>query len=211
MGANGQLGRLLVQYIVEGGIHQAKVLLQNQAQVAFFKDKGIDSFIFNAKDSIEKFLIAIRNIDVLVITEHSVTDLNSDTLEDIDDTIKLLEALRYSKLKRIIHISSFETNKEEWVQSPLYFRPILIKYYYVDQWLRASSLNYTIIHPGNLTDKKGTGYVKIIESDIMSGEISKEDVAKIVLACIENPQTIRKEFKVITGKCSIDEAVKHVL
>ena len=211
IGANGQIGRHLVYYILEDGSHRAKVLLQNKAQAAYFNEKGIGNFIYTPTESIEKFVQALQNVDALVIAEHSLVDLMTDTLADIDDTIKLLEALKYTQVKRVIRISTFETKKEDWIHFPVYFRPIMIKNYYVDQWLRSSTLDYTIIHPGELNDKKGTGFVNVVENDVNRGEISREDVAKVVFACLENQSSIRKEFKVISGKLSIFEAINTVI
>lgn len=210
IGVNGQIGRHLVQYILEDGSHRAKVLLKNMAQVAYFNEKGIESFVYNPNETIEKFVKEVHNVDALVIAEHSLDDIMTDPLAEIDHTINLLEALKDTDLNRVIHISTFETRKEEWIHFPVYFRPIMIKNYYVDQWLRLSSLDYTIIHPGELTDKKGTGYVNVVENDVNRGEISREDVAKVVFACLENQSSIRKEFKVISGKSSIFEAINSV-
>ena len=211
IGANGQLGRHLIHYILEGGDHQAKALLQNRAQSAYFSQKGIENFLYKSNDSIDTFIQAVQSVDALVIAEHSIHEIEKETLAEIDDTIQLLEALKSTQVKRIIHISPFEVKKEDWILFPVYFRPLMIKNYYVNQWLRLSSLDYTIIHPGELNDKKGTGLVKVVESDLNRGEISREDVAQVVLACLENDATIRKEFKVITGKVSISEAVNAVL
>lgn len=210
IGANGLIGRYLVQYILEGGSHRATVMLQNKAQVAYFNEKGLDNFIYNPNESIQKFVKSLQNVDAVVIAEHSIADIMTDTLGEIDDTIKLLEAFKYTEVKRVVHISTFETKKEDWIHFPVYFRPIMIKNYYVDQWLRLSSLDYTIIHPGELNDKKGTGFINVVDDDVNKGEISKEDVAKIVLACLENQSSIRKEFKVISGKLPIFEAINTV-
>ncbi|WP_168193843.1 NAD(P)-binding oxidoreductase [Lysinibacillus sp. SGAir0095] len=210
IGANGPLGRLVIQFILEVGDHRAVALLQNNAQAAYFNEKGIENFIYSPKESIEFFLEKIRNVDAIVIADHNLHDIIPDAIIEIDETVNLLETLKYSKLKRVVHISTFETRKEEWMHLPVYFRQIMIKNYYVDQWIRMSSLDYTIIHPGNLNDKKGTGFVKIVASNVRQGNISREDVAKIVLACLENQSTIRKEFKIVTGKDPIAEAINSV-
>ncbi|MDN4493531.1 NAD(P)-binding oxidoreductase [Ureibacillus aquaedulcis] len=207
IGASSQIGRCLLNLIIEGGNHRAKVLLQNKAQEAFFNEKGINNFIYRKEEPIGKFIKAVHNLDAVVFADYSIEDLQTDALDEIDETIKLLEALKYTKVKRVVHISTFETSKEDWHHFPEYFRPAMIKNYYIDQWLRLSSLEYTIIHPGELNDKKGTGSVKVVDNDVKRGEISREDVANVVLACLESQSTIKKEFKVISGKLSITEAI----
>ncbi|KGR74793.1 NAD(P)-binding oxidoreductase [Ureibacillus sinduriensis] len=211
VGGNSQIGRHLLQHIIESGNHGAKVMLQNKAQEAFYNEKGIANFIYKREEAIEKFVNGLQDVDALVIAENNIDGRRTDTLGVIDGMIKLLEALKYTNVKRVIHISTFETGKEEWRHLPAYFRPIMIENYYVDQWLRLSSLEYTIIHPGLLNDKKGTGYVKVVENDIGGGGIPKEDVAKVILACLESKCTIRKEFKVISGKLPILEAINTIV
>lgn len=210
IGANSLIGRYLLHYIAESGKHRAKVLLQNKAQEAFYNEKGIHNFIYKKGEAIGKFVKALQNIDALVIANFGLDDLATDTLAEIDEMIKLLEALKYTKVNRVVHISTFETSKEEWLHFPAYFRPIMIKNYYVDEWLRLSPFEYTIIHPGVLNDKKGTESVKVVEKD-ERGEISREDVAKVVLACLESQRTIKKEFKIIAGKLSISEAINTIV
>ena len=72
-----------------------------------------------------------------------------------------------------------------------------------------TELDWTIIHPGMLTDKESTGKVALA-SHVEAGGIPREDVAKVILETLVNDVTIRKEFEVVSGVTPIDEAVKNL-
>lgn len=73
----------------------------------------------------------------------------------------------------------------------------------------ASGLDYTIIRPGGLTNDEGSGKVKISE-ELERGDIPREDVANVILASLENEQTIGKSFDLISGESSVLEAVNSI-
>lgn len=75
--------------------------------------------------------------------------------------------------------------------------------------LRATDMDHTIIHPGLLTNDKGNGNVEAATT-VERGEIPREDVAHVILACLENDATIGKEFQVVGGDQAVDDTV-HAL
>lgn len=206
VGANVQTGRHLIKYILESKQHQARALLLNKVQEAYFKDMGVESIIFDFKQKKRTIAVGSQNVDAVVYIGSRFIN-ETDTLNEIDETINIMEAIRHAGVKRLVHLSTFETSKEEWSCLPSFYRPTLIEKYYVNHWLRASSLDYTIIHAGTLNDKKGSGLIKVAGLDLERGEISREDVAKVILTCLENDFTIRKEFKLVSGKVPIQEAL----
>ena len=86
---------------------------------------------------------------------------------------------------------------------------------YADEWLKhRTNLDWTIIHPGSLTNEVGTGKIKL--ADNLTGELEKntiprEDVATVILATLENDATIGKEFEVVSGDSSAFEAIKGLI
>ena len=76
-----------------------------------------------------------------------------------------------------------------------------------DQALVASGLDYTIVRPGRLTDDPGTGLVEAAPRLERGGEIPRDDVAATLLACLDDPGTIGKEFDLLTGETPIAKAL----
>lgn len=70
-------------------------------------------------------------------------------------------------------------------------------------------LEYTIVRPGGLTTEKGVG--KVAAGKVHSKTtVSREDVADVVVRCIEEKGTIGLAFDVVGGETPITEAVKKV-
>ncbi len=72
--------------------------------------------------------------------------------------------------------------------------------------LRAAGLDHTIVRPGSLTDKNGTGKVRI-ERQVPRGEITRDDVADVLADVLHAPGTARRTFEVIGGETPVREAV----
>lgn len=70
-------------------------------------------------------------------------------------------------------------------------------------------LEYTIVRPGGLTLEKGTG--KVSAGKVHSkATVSREDVAEVVVRCIEESGTVGLAFDVVGGETPITEAVAKV-
>ncbi|WP_158582918.1 NAD(P)-binding oxidoreductase [Lysinibacillus yapensis] len=208
IGANGQIGRYLIKYLTESGQHKVKALVHNTAQSAYFGQLGIESFVLHSTQSLDGFVNWIKGIDVFVFAGSiEGEDREGSILTEVDSTIRLFEAIIFAKGKRVIYVSTIDIGKENWPRFPEFYRPLLVKNHHIVQWVRNSDLDYTIIQTGNLSDCRGTGYIKIVELDAVKGEISYEDTAKAILQCIETNATIKREFKIVTGKLPIADAI----
>ena len=78
-----------------------------------------------------------------------------------------------------------------------------------DEELRDSGLDYTIVRPTGLTDEPGTGTVEIAEQ-VERGQISRDDVAAVLVAVLDEPGTIGKTFALGPGDVPIEDAVAQL-
>ena len=76
-----------------------------------------------------------------------------------------------------------------------------------DEALAASSLDWTIVRPGRLTDDPAGGRVAIAERLGRSGQVTREDVALVLLACLEMETTVRRTFDLLAGDEPLREAL----
>ncbi|HJG47749.1 MAG TPA: SDR family oxidoreductase, partial [Facklamia tabacinasalis] len=72
-----------------------------------------------------------------------------------------------------------------------------------------TELDWTIVHPGILVDESGTGNIKV-GTDFEINEIPREDVARTLVAVLENDNSIKKEFEVLAGDKAVNDAVKSL-
>ncbi|MCM3588844.1 SDR family oxidoreductase [Mesobacillus maritimus] len=211
VGANGQIGKHLVYLIQNRENFVAKAMIRNQEQANFFENLGAETDIVDLEGTIDGIAKAAEGVDAIVFTAGSGAHTGKDKtiMVDLDGAVKTIEAAKLTGVKRFIMISSFDTTREAIQSAPESFAPYVAAKHYADEWLRATDLDYTIIHPGILTNDKGTGHVKI-GSKLEVGEVSRQDVAQVILSTVENESTIGKEFQVIGGSTPVQEAVASV-
>lgn len=70
-------------------------------------------------------------------------------------------------------------------------------------------LDYTIVRPGSLSTDPGSGTVAAGKVHI-TRNISREDVAEVIVRCIEEPSTIGLAFDIVGGETPIRDAVREV-
>lgn len=77
--------------------------------------------------------------------------------------------------------------------------------------ITGSTLDWTILEPGELTDGGGTGKVLLSQAAIDFESVPRADVAAVVVALLEEPRSIGKVFQLTRGNSTIAAALKSVL
>lgn len=211
VGANGQIGKHLVTFIQDSDTLEARAMIRKQEQASYFETLGAESAFVDLEGPIEPIARATEGVEAIVFTAGSGPHTGKDKtiMVDLDGAVKTIEAAKMTGVKRFIMISSFDTRREAILASPPSFAPYVATKYYADEWLRSSGLDYTIIHPGRLTNDKGSGKITI-GYDLEIGDIPREDVARVIVASLENEFTIGKEFQVTSGNSSVYDAIKSI-
>lgn len=75
--------------------------------------------------------------------------------------------------------------------------------------LRATGLDWTILRPGSLTDAPGTGRVRLAPK-VDLGRVPRDDVADVVVALMDTPESAGLVLELVEGDVPIDEAVRAV-
>lgn len=208
IGASGRVGGELVKQLladehqVIGTTRQEKKLFDNDNYTQ------LDLDITASKESIEKQLD--QDIDAVYFVAGSG---GKNVLEvDLHGAVKTMQAAQDKGIKRYIMLSSvFSLETEKWDNNPNIadLKDYYISKHYADHWLvNNSSLDYTIVQPGTLKERDGTG--KITINDTSSGENAIEDVATTLAAVLTADNTIGKVFNLHNGDIDINEAISTV-
>ncbi|WP_079478572.1 SDR family oxidoreductase [Halobacillus salinus] len=211
VGANGQVGKHLVKFIQETDDMEAKAMIRKEEQASYFKDLGAEPVIVDLEDDPENVAKAFEGADAVVFTAGSGPNTGPDKtmMIDLDAAVKTIEAAKSKGVKRYVMVSSFDTTREAIQSAPESFSPYVAAKHYADDWLRKTDLDYTIVHPGILTNDEGSGQVEAAET-VERGEIAREDVARVLLETLKNKSTTGKEFQVVSGSKSIEDALKSL-
>ncbi|ENH97558.1 hypothetical protein J416_06088 [Gracilibacillus halophilus YIM-C55.5] len=208
VGANGQIGKHLVKFIQEDEQLEAKAMIRKQEQANYFNELGAEVAVVDLESDIQDIAEAAKDVDAVVFTAGSGPHTGKDKtiMIDLDGAVKTIEAAKKANVKRFVMISSFATSREAIQQAPENFAPYVAAKHYADEWLRATDLDYTIIHPGALTNDSGKDQVQVAEQ-VDRGQVPREDVARVILETLKQDATIGKAYQVVEGNTSAKEAI----
>lgn len=207
VGANGQVGKLLVNQLKESKEHTVKAMVRKVEQAEAFKKLDIEVAVASLEQSVEDIAQAARGCNAIVFTAGSGRNTGYDKtlLIDLDGAVKTIEAAEKAGIKRFIMVSAIQVHRREnWHEKML---PYYAAKYYADKMLEQSELTYTIIRPGGLLSEPGTGMIKAA-SDIRSGKIPREDVARTIIYSLTEENTYYQSFDLVSGEVPIGEALK---
>lgn len=202
-GANGKIGRRLIPHLVADNI-QVRAMVRDLRQKA-------DLEILGAHEVVEADLEgdcrqALEGQDAVIFTAGSGPDTGPEKTIDVDQNgaISLIDQAKELGVGRFIMVSSMRA--DDPASGPEKLRHYFAAKGKADDHLRASGLNYTIVRPGRLTEEPPLEKVDIAEKLKSFGDISREDVAK-VLSETARAELDNREFDVIAGPTPIREAL----
>ncbi|GGK35201.1 putative sugar epimerase YhfK [Caldalkalibacillus thermarum] len=209
VGANGQIGRHLVRLLSNSREHEVRAMVRNDEQAQFFQEQGVETVVADLEGTVEEIRKAAEGCEAIVFTAGSGSHTGPDKtiLVDLDGAVKTIEAAEQANIKRFIMVSALSAHiREKWREG--------IKHYfaakhYADRMLMSSQLNYTIIRPGRLLNEPGTGKISVGEQ-LERGSIPREDVAATIVASLNEENTLKRGFDVISGETPITDALKNM-
>src|SRR5699024_2123308 len=157
----------------------------------------------------EEIAKVAEGCDAVIFTAGSGGHTGPDQtmLIDLDGAIKSVEAAEQIGAKRFVMISALHRNKREnWPDTLAHYS---VAKHYADRFLQASNLNYTILRPGGLLNEPGKGKVKAADY-VERDTIPREDVARTAIAALNEENTYRRAFDLVTGGTEIRKALKTI-
>jgi uncharacterized protein YbjT (DUF2867 family) len=125
---------------------------------------------------------------------------------DYGGAVKLIEAAEQLGVRRYVMVSSMGADDPASASEQM--RPYQQAKHDADEALARSSLDWTIVRPGRLTDGPGSGKVDLAPRLGRYGEVPREDVAAVLLATLEAESTVRGTYELLSGDVPVEEAVK---
>ena len=127
---------------------------------------------------------------------------------DYGAAVAAMEAARDLGVDRFVIVSSIGTHHVEGASDAM--RPYLQAKRDADDALKQSDLDWTIVKPGHLTDAPGSGRVRVSRAFGDRADVSRDDVALVLLECLQAPNTIGVEFELFEGHVPAREAVRSL-
>lgn len=183
-------------------------MVRDQAQLDGVRAAGAQPVVGDLDDVFEPVL---EGVDGVVFSAGSGGHTGPDRTMIIDlwGAIKVVRAAERLGAKRFVMVSSRRSRDPD--AAPVGIRHYLVAKLIADEYLERSTLDYTIVRPGMLTDVPGTGRVSAAETlNIEETAVPRADVAATIVACLRDPSTIGKQFDLLAGNTPIAEAIAGV-
>jgi len=207
VGANGQIGRILVNLINESELHTVKAMVRKEEQAEVLKKRGVETVVADLKGTVNELAEAVNGCDAIVFSSGSGghTGFDQTLLIDLDGAVKMMEAAEKAGIKRFIMVSALQAhNRENWNEA---IKPYYVAKHYADRMLIQSNLTYTIIRPGGLLNEPGIGQISAKEN-LQRGSIPREDVAQTIFVSLDEENTFNRSFDLISGNTPITMVLK---
>ena len=206
IGGSGRTGTLVVEKLVAAG-HAVVATIRNPKHMAAAVKRGAEVFVLDLdKSPLAHFVTAMHGADAVVFAAGSAVG-ESSAIDRIG-TRRTVHAAENAGVKRYLSISSIgastglSTRKMNGEMQDYYRQKRAAA-----KHIHASSLDWTLLEPGELTDAPGTGKITLTEAAIAEGAISRDDVAATLVALLTAPKSIGRTLQLVGGSTAIAKAV----
>jgi uncharacterized protein YbjT (DUF2867 family) len=204
-GGHGQIALRLASLLSERG-DAVRSLIRNPGHEARVHATGAEPVLADIErvDDLSEF---VDGADAVVFAAGAGPGSGAERKRTVDlgGAVKLLDGARRTGVRRYLMVSSMGAGDPAAGGEAM--RPYLEAKAEADAALAASDLDWTIVRPGRLTDDPGTGRVEIAASLGRSGEITRDDVAAVLVGCLDQPRSVRATFELLQGETPIADAL----
>jgi uncharacterized protein YbjT (DUF2867 family) len=120
--------------------------------------------------------------------------------------VLLADACERAGVRRHLQVSSMGVDRADAPGVEPVFAAYLRAKKAAEDDLRGRDLDWTILRPGRLTNDPGTHGVRLADS-VDRGSVTRDDVAAVVAALLDAPQSMRRTLELVNGDTPIGEAV----
>ena len=206
-GGHGQIGQRLLRLLAERG-DRARGLVRNSDHVADLEALGAEGVVADLER--DDATDAVAGADAVVFAAGAGPGSGAERKRtmDLGGALKLIEAARANGVPRYVMVSSIGAHDPSSASGPM--RPYLEAKAEADAALAASGLDWTIVRPGRLNNDPGTGRVELSDRLGGRGVVPRDDVAAVLLACLDERGTIGKTFELFAGETPIADAITRL-
>jgi uncharacterized protein YbjT (DUF2867 family) len=204
-GGHGQIALRLSALLSARG-DTVRALIRNPGHEAGVRATGAEPVLadMEALDDLAEF---VDGADAVVFAAGAGPGSGAERKRTVDlgAAVKLLDGARRTGVRRYLMISAM--GAADPAAGAEAMRPYLEAKGQADAALAASELDWTIVRPGGLTDESGTGRIEVAPSLGRSGTVTRDDVAAVLAACLDEPRTVRATFDLLQGETPIAQAL----
>jgi uncharacterized protein YbjT (DUF2867 family) len=204
IGANGNTAKRIIRRLVSGP-HDPVAMIRSAQQRPEFDALGVPTVLADLEYPMDH---AVQGCDAIIFAAGSggKTGKDKTVLVDHIGAIRSMVAAQVNGVRRYIMLSS--VNNDIHSTSP-------IAHYHkakahADNFLKETDLDYTIVCPGGLTDEPATNSVAVSPDLGGMGKTSRENLAEVLVRCLDLDNTIHKSFALLDGDTPLADALTTI-
>lgn len=199
-GANGTTGKKVVNLLKSSQYFNPIAMVRKQEQVEQFKSENVETVL---ADLTEDLTEAINGIDKVIFAAGS----NGKNVVEVDQegAKRLMAVAKMAKVKKFVMLSSMGADNPDAIEG---MEDYMRAKQNADEHLRNSGLTYTIVRPGTLNNNPEQGSIEIAEKLNKQGEISRADVAQILVRALHDDAPKNMTFEILEGDTLIGKALE---
>jgi uncharacterized protein YbjT (DUF2867 family) len=208
-GGHGKIALRLAKVLSQRG-DEVVALIRNPDHADEVRQAGAEPAVVDLEHANDgDVLQAIAGCDAVVFAAGAGPGSGSARKETMDygGAVKLIAAAKQAGVSRYVIVSSMGANPNEPGDDT--FSVYLRAKGRADDAVRESGLDTTVVRPGSLTNDAGTGRVRLDES-LPPGQVTRDDVAAVLVAVLDSPNTIGRTVDLIGGDTPVAEAVAAI-
>jgi uncharacterized protein YbjT (DUF2867 family) len=203
-GGHGQIARHLLRLLTEHG-HHGRGLIRNPDHASDLERAGAVPVLCDLEHDDPGPHLGAADAIVFAAGAGPGSGPERKRTVDYGGAVKLIKAAEELGVPRYLMVSSMGAGDPASASEAM--RPYQQAKHDADEALAGSSLEWTIVRPGGLSDAPGSGRVAIAERLSRWGQVTREDVALVLLECLGAGNSIRKTFEVLEGDVPVHEAI----
>ena len=208
-GGHGQIALRLATVLSQRG-DEAVALIRNPDHADDVRQAGAEPAVVDLEHASEDDVAqAIAGSDAVVFAAGAGPGSGAERKQTMDygGAVKLIAAAKQARVSRYVIVSSMGADPD--ARGDDTFSVYLRAKGRADDAVRTSGLDATVVRPGRLTNNAGTGRVNLGES-VPRGRVTRDDVAAVLAAVLDSPNTIGRTVDLIGGDTPVAEAVEAI-
>ncbi|MCK1813988.1 NAD(P)H-binding protein [Streptomyces sp. XM4011] len=211
-GGHGKIAQRLERLLAARGDRPAGLIRKSEQAEALLA-AGAEPLVCDLESaSVAELTRHLEGADAVVFAAGAGPGSGAERKETVDRAAAALlaDAAEAAGVLRYVMVSAINVDEEPPAGTDPVFAAYLRAKAAADADLRArTSLDWTILRPGRLTDAPGTGLVDL-SPDAPRGEITRDDVAAVLAALLDTPATTGLTLNLVNGATAIPAAVARL-